>query len=412
MRYVVNSKRFLRLLQEQATFGATGDGGVSRPALGVADLEIRQWFKARIESDGFEYRVDGAGNQSAVWRCCDPSAKTLLIGSHLDSVKNGGRFDGALGVLSAYEVLLTLRELEAALPFHLEVINFTDEEGSLLSFLGSSALAGKLSAQALHSPQGGRAALLEGTSRIGIDDASILSAKRNLSTIRGYVEVHIEQGTRLEEAGLKIGVVTAIVGLASYRLCFIGQAGHAGTTPMDKRRDAFQGAAVFSERARSLVIEHYLPGVVNFGMLSVSPGMFNIIPGRAELAMEFRHGDPQLFSAMEQALLNLANDVAHEYDLRIEANFIERTAPAAMAERCMQAVERAADSLQLPYTRLASFAGHDSQMLADVIDTAMFFVPSVAGISHNPREFTTDEDCVNGANVLLRTVLAVGEDFD
>jgi N-carbamoyl-L-amino-acid hydrolase len=408
MNYRINTQRFLKSLKEQVTFGDTGDGGVSRPALSPEDHAIRKWFQAMIESDGFEYRIDGAGNQSAILRCTNPSAKTLLLGSHLDSVRNGGRFDGVLGVLSAYEVLRTLRETDVKLPFHIEVINFTDEEGSILGLLGSLAVAGKLSQQSLASPRGGREIFVEGMKRVGINDQSILDSKRDLSTIEGYIEVHIEQGTRLEESGLKIGVVPAIVGITSYRICFIGQTGHAGTTPMDKRKDAFQGAAVFSERARHLVMERYSPGVVNFGVVSIAPSMFNIIPGRAELAMEFRHGEPQRFAEMEQALVELASTVAGEYGLEVEAHFIETKAPALMSERFMLAVERAADGLKLSHSRMMSFAGHDSQALADTIDTVMFFVPSVKGVSHNPREFTSDDDCVNGANVMLQTVIGLG----
>jgi N-carbamoyl-L-amino-acid hydrolase len=409
MNYSINRQRFLKSLRDQVRFGDTGDGGVSRPALSLEDQAIRKWFQSMIESDGLEYRIDGAGNQSAIWPCSNPSAKTLLLGSHLDSVRNGGRFDGVLGVLAAYEVLLTLREAHAKLPFHLEVINFTDEEGSILGLLGSLAIAGKLSQKALASPRGGRDALVEGMKRIGINDHSILAAKRDLSAIKGYVEVHIEQGTRLEESGLKIGIVPAIVGITSYRICFIGQTGHAGTTPMNKRRDAFRGAAVFSERARQLVIDRYSPGVVNFGIVSIAPGMFNIIPGRAELAMELRHGEPQRFAEMEQALIALASTVAHECCLEVEAHFIEKTAPALMSERFMQAVESAADSLKLSHTRMMSFAGHDSQSLADAVDTVMLFVPSENGVSHNPREYTSDDDCVNGANVMLQTIVALAD---
>ena len=172
----VNRQRFLKTLHEQVTFGDTKDGGVSRPALSLEDHAIREWFRSMVESDGVEYRIDGAGNQSAIWRCGVISAKTLLLGSHLDSVRKGGRFDGVLGVLSAYEVLRTVREEGVKLPFDLEVINFTDEEGSLLGLLGSQAIAGKLSERGLATPRGGRERLVEGMRRVGIDDSSILSA--------------------------------------------------------------------------------------------------------------------------------------------------------------------------------------------------------------------------------------------
>jgi len=152
MEKTINAHRFLKTLREQVQFGDTADGGVSRPALSPEDVVIREWFRSMIEVDGFEYKFDGAGNQSAIWRSQGPHAKTLLIGSHLDSVINGGRFDGVLGVLAAYEVLLTVRELQECLPFHLEVINFTDEEGSILGLMGSSAVAGTLSRDRLMNP--------------------------------------------------------------------------------------------------------------------------------------------------------------------------------------------------------------------------------------------------------------------
>lgn len=405
MKKTINAHRFLKTLREQVKFGDTADGGVSRPALSPEDAAIRHWFRSMIEADNFEYKFDGAGNQSAIWRSKLPNAKTLLIGSHLDSVTNGGRFDGVLGVLAAYEVLLTLRELHECLPFHLEVINFTDEEGSILGLMGSTAVAGTLSPERLMNPRGGRETLIEGMRRIGISDESALNARRDSSQVLGYVEVHIEQGTRLEKANLKIGVVSAIVGRASYRLRFIGEAGHAGTTSMEDRKDAFQGAAVYSERARSLVMNQYAPGVVNFGVVSVNPGSFNIIPGEVILGMEFRHGVPEHLASMERELLDLASQVADNYGLTLEYQVVENVSPALMSERFMAAVERAADSLSLPHTRLMSFAGHDSQALAGFTETVMLFVPSKQGTSHSPREFSSDEDCVDGANVLLHTVL-------
>jgi len=405
MKKTINADRFLKNLRDQARFGDTDDGGVSRTAMSPEDVAIRQWFRSMIEADNFEYKFDGAGNQSAIWRCEMPHAKTLLIGSHLDSVKNGGRFDGVLGVLAAYEVLLTLRQSKERLPFHLEVVNFTDEEGSILGQIGSSAVAGRLSLDRLMNPRGGREILIEGMKRIGISDESALNAKRDPSQVLGYVEVHIEQGTRLEKANLKIGVVSAIVGLTSYRLRFLGEAGHAGTTSMRNRKDAFQGAAVYSEQARRIIIDRYDPGVVNFGVISISPGQFNLIPGEVVLGMEFRHGVPGELASMERELLDLASQVGDKYGLKVECQVVEKLPPTLMSEPFMGAVERAADSLNLSHTRLMSFAGHDSQSLAGFTETVMLFIPSKDGISHNPREFSSSEDCVNGANALLHTVL-------
>jgi N-carbamoyl-L-amino-acid hydrolase len=403
----INETRFLNDLDTLAQIGSTGDGGVSRPALSPQDVAGRDWFRQEVIAEGFAFRQDGAGNLSAVRESDNPAAKTLLIGSHLDSVVNGGRFDGALGTLAALETLRTIRESGQKLPFHLEAISFTDEEGTLLGLMGSSALAGKLTQYELEHPRGGRDALLAGMARVGINDASALAAKRDPATTLGYMEVHIEQGTRLEEAGLHIGVVTAIVGIRSRLLRFTGAAAHAGTMPMDKRHDALWGAAAFVERARALVMDRYTPGVVNVGRLSLEPGAFNIVPGVAELALEFRHGDLALLDALEANLSATAAICARDFNLELAITRLDDKAPAPMAETLMTAIEHSAAQRGLKHTRLMSFAGHDAQSTARIMPSAMFFVPSVNGISHNPAEYTRPADCVNGANVLLGAVLAL-----
>ncbi len=403
----INETRFLNDLDALAQIGSTGDGGVSRPALSPQDVAGRDWFRQRVITEGFTFRQDGAGNLSAVLESGDPAAKTLLIGSHLDSVVNGGRFDGALGTLAALETLRAIRDSGCKLPFHLEAISFTDEEGTLMGLMGSSALAGTLTRHDLEHPRGGREALLAGMARVGITNASVLAAKRDPATLLGYIEVHIEQGTRLEEAGLDMGVVTAIVGIRSRLLRFTGTAAHAGTMPMDKRQDALWGAAAFVTRARALVLERYTPGVVNVGRLSLEPGAFNIVPGVAELALEFRHGDTALLDAMETDLTATAESCAGEFGLGLTIIRLDDKAPAPMDAGLMAAIEGSAESLGLHHTRLMSFAGHDAQSTAQIMPSAMFFVPSVNGISHNPAEYTSPADCVNGANVLLHAALAM-----
>ncbi|MCB1032232.1 MAG: M20/M25/M40 family metallo-hydrolase, partial [Acidobacteria bacterium] len=204
----VDGQRLLADLESLGRIGATPDGGVSRLAFSEEDLEGRRWFERRVEEAGLVLRSDGAGNLSAVLPVDDPGARTLLLGSHLDTVPNGGRYDGALGVLAALEVLRTVKERRLALPVHLEAISFTDEEGSLLGEFGSLALAGKLDEEALARARGGSAALEEGMARLGIDLESARAARRPPKELLAYLELHIEQGTRLESAGLDIGAVT------------------------------------------------------------------------------------------------------------------------------------------------------------------------------------------------------------
>lgn len=403
----INEERFLNDLDSLAEIGSTGDGGVSRPALSEVDVVGRAWFRQQVEAAGLEFRMDGAGNLSAVLRCDNPDAKTLMLGSHLDSVVNGGRFDGPLGVLSALEAARTLKEAGGALPFHLEVISFTDEEGSVLGLMGSQAIVGLLTAEELVRPRGGHDVLEAGMARIGITEESVLAARRDPSTLCGYIEVHIEQGTRLEEAKLDIGVVPAMVGIRSYQVKFSGAAAHAGTMPMVKRRDALWGASDYVLRARRLVMDQYTPGVVNFGQIAARPGAFNIVPAEVDLALEFRHGTETEMDEMQRDLLKLAEDVAGEYDLAVETTALDVLAPAPMDAGMMTAIEQAAETLGLSHTQLLSFAGHDAQIMSRITPSVLYFVPSVDGISHNPKEYTSTEDCVNAANVMLHAVLAL-----
>lgn len=405
----ITETRFLNMMREQARFGATEAGGVSRPSLSVDDVAIRNWFQEQVEAHDLIYNMDGAGNQSAILKSDHPNAKTLLIGSHFDSVPNGGRFDGALGVLAAFEALLTLKDASIQLPFHLEVINFTDEEGTLVGLTGSSALTGLLDAEALKHPRGGEETLLAGMERVGISRESMLNAKRSSDEFAVYIEVHIEQGTRLEDSQTDIGVVTALVGMFSMWLTFKGVAAHAGTMPMNKRKDAFWGAAEFAQKARDLIIEKYHPGVVNFGDINIAPGAFNIVPDMVNLGVEFRHGDIHLLNEMQSVLINLAQETADSLGLGLEVTKMHDIYPAPMTETHIKAVEQACDALNLSHTRLLSFAGHDAQSMAQITDSVMFFVPSVDGISHNPKEYTRDEDCINAANVMLHTILQLAD---
>lgn len=401
----INGQRLLDDLYALGQVGQTAEGGVSRPAMSEGDLAGRVWFRERVAQDGFAFRQDGAGNLSAVLACADPDAPTLLIGSHLDTVPNGGRYDGALGVLSGLEVLRTIRNAGIALPFHLEVISFTDEEGSVFALLGSAALAGRLTLDFLRESRGGDERMRDGMARLGITYETILSAARPPESLIGYLEVHPEQGKRLERSGVSIGVVTSIVGIRSLWLGFTGEAAHAGTQPMDERQDALWGASAFVQRARDLVMQHFTPGVMNCGKLTLSPSAFNIVPAQVELALEFRHGTEALLDEMEGALRGLAQAVADEYGLKLAVVVAGRYQPALMDAGLMTQIEQAAERVGVSHTRLISFAGHDAQSTSRVTPSAMFFVPSVNGISHNPHELTHDHDCFNGANVLLHTVL-------
>ncbi len=403
----INADRLYSNFEALSQIGATPDGGVHRPTFSLEHLEARAWFRESAESAGLDFQTDGAGNHSAVLQCADSDAPTLLLGSHLDSVPNGGRFDGAIGVLSAFEVLSTINDQGIELPVHLEAIDFTDEEGTFHGLLGSEALTGILKSDDLLIPRGGREQFFSGLARAGLTEEGLFSAQRSPKRLAGYLEVHIEQGSRLINAQADIGIVTSIVGINSYTLTFLGRADHAGTTPMDERLDASLGASAFTLAARKLVMREFPDCVVNVGAIEFEPGAFNIVPERASLSLEFRAPDEGTFKHLENSLLALAETEAQKLGLILEAKFLGKHKPAPMDSAVQRAFKQAAEALRLRTISLASFAGHDAQSLATVCPAGMIFIPSVGGSSHSPREFTEWDDCVNGANVLLQATMSI-----
>jgi hydantoinase/carbamoylase family amidase len=389
-----------------AAIGATPEGGVDRPSLGAAHLAARRWFRERAAAAGLETHVDAAGNHSAILPGRGPA---ILLGSHLDSVPNGGRYDGALGVVAALHVLLAVQAAGGEPPVTLEAIDFTDEEGTLVGLLGSRALAGTLDAETLRSPRGGRAALLAGLERAGLHENRLASARRDPASLAGYLELHIEQGPVLERAGVPIGVVTSIVGARSFSLLLRGEAGHAGTTPMDARRDAGLAAAAFMLAAEELVGRDFAGCVATVGDLRLEPGSFNVVAGAARVSLEFRSDDPATLDELEGALLDAARREAEARRVDLDVTPVGRWEPTPLDPGVCDAVERAAEELGLASLRLRSGAGHDAQALAAVTPAGMIFVPSVRGTSHDPGELTAWDDCVNGANVLLGAALALAD---
>ena len=397
---LVDAERMREDFDALAAIGATPEGGVDRPSLGEAHLAARAWFLERAGAYGLETRVDAAGNHSAV---LPAAGRTLLLGSHLDSVENGGRYDGALGVVAALHVLLALRETK--LPLALEAIDFTDEEGTLVGLLGSEALTGALRAEKLCAPRGGRAALLDGLERAGLHEERLADARRDPATLAGYLELHVEQGPRLDRAKAQIGIVTTIVGSRSLVLDFRGLSGHAGTTPMDGRRDAGLAAAAFAVAANALVVRDFPDCVVTVGDLRLEPGSFNVIPGAARVSLEFRSPEAAELDVLEAALRSRARAAAQEHALGLDVTVVARWEPAVLDPGVREVIAGAAADLDLTAIELSSGAGHDAQALAAVTPSGMIFVPSAGGVSHHPGERTSWEDCVNGANTLLHAAL-------
>jgi N-carbamoyl-L-amino-acid hydrolase len=388
-----------------SSFGATPDGGVARTTFSEPHLAVRAWFLERGREAGLETHVDSATNHSVILRARDADARTLMLGSHLDSVRRGGRYDGALGVLCAFEVVRSVKDAGLELPVTLEAVDFTDEEGTLVGLLGSWAMAGILSEEILAAPRGGRELLVSELARMGLTEEGLLAARRDPSGLAGYLELHIEQGPVLERARIDVGIVTGIIGSASFRIVFEGDARHAGTTPMDARRDAALGASAFTLAVRETVVGDFPGCVATVGNIETEPGSFNVVPGRARLRMECRSLDREEQDALEQALTERAHAEAARFGLDVSVERVGRWEPEPTDEEMQRALERAADALGLTHMRLPSGAGHDAQALAAITRSAMVFVPSVGGVSHDPSEETRWEDCVNGADVLLNATV-------
>ena len=405
----VDSDRMRADFDALATFGATPDGGVERTTFSEAHVAARAWFLDRVRDAGLEPHVDLAANHSAVLPARDPGSRTLLLGSHLDSVRRGGRYDGALGVICALEVLRAVRDADLDLPVALEAIDFTDEEGTLIGTLGSCALAGRLSPELLAAPRGGREVLVAELERMGLTEAGVREARRDPATLAGYLELHIEQGPVLERAGADIGIVTGITGASSFHVVFDGETRHAGTTPMDARRDAAVGAAAFVLGVRETTMRTFRGCVATVGDIATEPGSFNVVPGRARLRLECRSLDSAELDALERALIEQAHEAAREFGLAVTVEPVGRLEPSPTDMSVRAACATAAAALGLTTLELPSGAGHDAQSLAAVTPSGIVFVPSAGGISHDPSEHTSWEHCVNGANVLLGAAVQLAD---
>jgi N-carbamoyl-L-amino-acid hydrolase len=397
----VNGDRLLRDLASLARIGTTAAGGVSRPAYSDLDVEARGVVREWMREAGLDVRIDAAGNTFGS-RPGSESLPPLLIGSHTDSVPDGGRFDGPLGVLSALEVARTLDEQGIKLRHSLEVVDFQNEEGGLV---GSRIVAGRFEHDALQLRAVSGFTIGDGIARLGGNAARIADARRGIGSIAGYLELHIEQGRILERAKRDIGVVEGLVGINYWEVTFDGVASHAGTTPMADRHDALLAAARFVDAVHETVTTRAGRHVGTVGRLAVYPGGANVIPGRVVLTLELRDLDPAVVASLFETISARARDIATKTGTSVSMTPTHSNAPSPTHPAAQDAVRRAATALGLTTHDMVSGAGHDAQNMSVLGPAGMIFVPSVNGISHSPAELTKDEDILNGANVLLGAVL-------
>ncbi|MEE8045792.1 MAG: Zn-dependent hydrolase, partial [Dehalococcoidia bacterium] len=329
----------------------------------------------------------------------------IMFGSHIDSVPGGGNYDGDVGVIGAIEVAQVLHENDMTTRHPLEVIVFSDEEGGLI---GSQAMVGHLSDEALDVMSHSGKTIGEGIRFIGGDPDRLDHARYDVGDLAAFIELHIEQGAILDEENIDIGIVEGIVGIKWWDVIIEGFANHAGTTPMDRRRDAMLAAAELTLAINRVLTSEPGRQVGTVGRIRAEPGAPNVVPGRVVMSLEIRDLSAEKIDMLFEKIEAEAAEIAERYDTPISFEFLDvDSVPALTDPHMRQIIANSAESLGLTTKVMPSGAGHDAQDMAVIAPTGMIFVPSVGGISHSPNEFTRPQDMANGAAVLLQAVLAI-----
>lgn len=392
-------------IEALSEFGANEDGGVDRFAFTEADVAARAWLISEMQGLGLEVRIDTAGNIIGRREGSNPELPIIMFGSHIDSVPGGGNYDGDVGVISALEAIEVLNARGIPTRHPLEVINFTNEEGGLI---GSLALSGKMKPETLSVISQAGMTMGDGIDKLGGDQTRIGEAAYNPGDLKAFIEVHIEQGPFLDEEGINIGVVEGIVGIHWWDVVIEGFANHAGTTPMDRRKDAMVTAAQLTLAINRVATTMVGRQVATVGRIQAFPGAPNVIPGKVIMSLEIRDLDSQKMELVFEEIKKAATRIAKETKTKIEFHFIETaSAPAPTDPRIRAMIKEAAESLGYSTKLMPSGAGHDTQDMTAIAPSGMIFVPSRGGISHSPNEFTSSQDMARGANVLVEAILSI-----
>ena len=405
-KLAINSNRLDRYINDLAEMGKLPNGGISRVAFTPVDILARQQVQTWMSEAGMTVRIDAAGNIIGRYAGTNPELGALATGSHIDTVPVGGRFDGCLGVLAGIEIVQVLKERSIRLQHPIEVIVFTDEERSVI---GSKAMIGEVNEDPNDYVR------LDGTPiqtclrSVGGDWEQIATAKRKPGEIAAFVELHVEQGGVLENAGRSIGNVTGVVGQYRFAVTILGSPNHAGTTPMSMRKDALVAASQIVLMVNRIAIEPSDDRVATVGYLNVFPNAPNTIAGKVELRIDLRDLSQanleQMVTTIKAELKTIANNTRTTIELQQTLHILPTTSSAMI----MRTIDEVSQALGLEVLELPSRAGHDAQEIGRIADMGMIFVPSLCGISHSEEEYTSIEDCDRGANVLLQTFLKLDQ---
>lgn len=402
----VDGPRLNQRMRRLESFGANAAGGIDRVAFSDANIEALDWMAGLLVESGFSPSIDFAGNLIARKPGSSPELPSIMLGSHIDSVPGGGNYDGQVGSMGALEVAATLADAAYTTRHPLEISIFSNEEGGKT---GSRALAGEVETFELDIVTASGFTIADGIQRLGGNPDRLEELRRRDGSVEAFLELHIEQGAVLDADEIDIGVVEGIVGIMRWTVIVDGSTNHAGTTPMDRRSDAMVGAARFIDLVHTTA--RRMPGrqVATVGRLEAEPGAPNVIPGRVTMTLEIRDlsmaGIERVFNEISGNSVRITEETGTRFSF--QRFYTSRAAPTALWIR--EIIETSAQGLGLSTHRMPSGAGHDAQSIALFAPVGMIFVPSVAGVSHAPDEHTIPQDIVNGANVLLQTLLELDE---
>jgi len=405
----IDGARLWQSLMHLAKIGATPKGGVRRLALTDLDREGRDCVVQWCRDAGLTVRIDGVGNVFARRAGTDPQRRAVVAGSHVDTQPSGGRFDGAFGVLAALEVVRTLNDHAVATAAPVEVAIWTNEEGTRFTpvMMGSGAWAGIYTVDHIHAQRDAEGKSVgDELARIGYRGDAPVGSAAGAPAFDAYFEAHIEQGPVLEAKKLPIGVVSGALGQKWFDVVIDGMDAHAGPTPMELRRDAALAAARVIEAVNCIALDEAPHGRGTVGSVQVKPNSRNVIPGFAQVSVDFRHPNMAGLVRMETALAAACDDIAQRGRVKVDVRPLVDFAPCVFDAACVGLVRDAAQRLGFPHMDIVSGAGHDAVHVATVAPTAMIFVPCKDGISHNEIEDALPEHIAAGGNVLLHAMLA------
>ena len=411
---MINSKRFEANFNAISEFGALKGGGLTRLAFSKEDLEARKFLINLIEKNGFKLKIDNVGNIFAIYdEGCELGAKPVCVGSHIDSVPNGGFYDGTLGVMAGLEALTAIKEAGIKLKRPLWLINFSCEESSRFktATIGSKIISGKLSQQRLHELKDEDGiSLFEAMSAAGFKPQNLDEAILKENSLHAYLELHIEQGPVLERSAISVGVVSGIAAPIRFEITIQGKADHSGATPMNMRSDALLAASHIIIAANKFA-KNKKTAVATVGYVHAKPGVLNVVPGEARLGVDLRDIDKASLAELNLELRNFVGELSRELKFSYEIRELSSDEPVKLSEHAINLLEDEAKKLGIKTLTLPSGAGHDAMNLTKLASSVgMLFIPCVDGISHNVKEAINFDDAVFATKILTNALIRLSNE--